>query len=183
MTSADLLLHPVRLRIVQAFLGDRTLTTTELQAELPDVPPASLYRHLARLTTAGVLNVVNERRVRGTYERTYALRTAAARMTAADIAAMTPEQHRQAFLAYLAGLIGDMDRYLDHPDAQPGTDGGSYQLGALWLDDSEFLTLMRELNALFQPLLANTPTKRRKRWVISTVLIPDIGSSDEPRQK
>ena len=28
--SADLLLHPVRLRIVQAFLGERALTTTEL---------------------------------------------------------------------------------------------------------------------------------------------------------
>src|SRR5215472_9439959 len=30
--SADLLLHPVRLRIVQAFLGDRALTTTQLSA-------------------------------------------------------------------------------------------------------------------------------------------------------
>ena len=32
MTSADLLLHPVRLRIVQAFLGDRALTTGDLRA-------------------------------------------------------------------------------------------------------------------------------------------------------
>ncbi len=57
MTSADLLLHPVRLRIVQAFLGDRALTTTELQAELPDVPAASLYRQVARLVDGGVLGV------------------------------------------------------------------------------------------------------------------------------
>jgi hypothetical protein len=38
VASADLLLHPVRLRIVQAFLGDRALTTTQLRGELPDVP-------------------------------------------------------------------------------------------------------------------------------------------------
>ena len=42
MASADLLLHPVRLRIVQAFLGDRALTTSALAAELADVPAASL---------------------------------------------------------------------------------------------------------------------------------------------
>ena len=46
MASADLLLHPVRLRIVQAFLGDRALTTSDLAAELADVPPASLYTSL-----------------------------------------------------------------------------------------------------------------------------------------
>ena len=74
MASADLLLHPVRLRIVQAFLGDRALTTSDLAAELADVPAASLYRHVARLVDAGVLAVVAERRVRGALERTYVLR-------------------------------------------------------------------------------------------------------------
>jgi Helix-turn-helix domain len=69
VTSADLLLHPVRLRIVQAFLGDRALTTTALREELADIPPTSLYRHVARLVAAGVLMVVAERRVRGAVER------------------------------------------------------------------------------------------------------------------
>ena len=80
MTSADLLLHPVRLRIVKAFLGDRALTTSQLAAELDDVPAGSLYRHIARLTKAGVLQVVAERRVRGAVERTYTLRLYAAQI-------------------------------------------------------------------------------------------------------
>src|SRR3712207_7514085 len=62
MATADLLLHPVRLRIVQAFLGDRTLTTADLRSELPDVPVATLYRHVGVLAEAGVLEVVGERR-------------------------------------------------------------------------------------------------------------------------
>src|SRR6266542_2260634 len=53
VTSAELLLHPVRLRIVQTFLGDRALTTSQLRAELPDVPPASVYRHVARRVDRG----------------------------------------------------------------------------------------------------------------------------------
>ena len=77
MTKADLLLHPVRLRILQAFLGDRALTTSQLQAELADVP-ASLYRHVAKLAAAGVLTIVEERRVRGALERTYTLESSQA---------------------------------------------------------------------------------------------------------
>jgi len=34
VANADLLLHPIRLRIVKAFLGDRALTTSQLAAEL-----------------------------------------------------------------------------------------------------------------------------------------------------
>jgi len=78
VTSADLLLHPVRLRIVQAFLGDRALTTTALREELADIPPTSLYRQVARLVAAGVPMVVAERRVRGAVQRTYVLRLSAA---------------------------------------------------------------------------------------------------------
>ena len=113
MTSADLLLHPVRLRIVQAFLGERALTTAELRSELPDIPPASLYRHIALLTDAGVLAVASERRVRGTTERTYILRLAAANIGIKELREMTVDDHRQAFMAFVAGLLSDFDRYLE----------------------------------------------------------------------
>src|SRR5438552_679181 len=116
MTSADLLLHPVRLRIIQAFLGDRALTTTDLRCELEDVPPASLFRHVARLVDAVVLSVVAERRVRGALERTYELRVAAASINLDEVARMTREEHRNAFMAYVAGLLGDADRYLSRDD-------------------------------------------------------------------
>lgn len=172
MTSADLLLHPVRLRIVQAFLGDRALTTTEIQTELPDVPVASLYRHVARLVDGGVLAVVAERRVRGAVERTYVLRTAAASVSLEELAKMTPDQHRQMFLAYVAGLIGDFDRYLAREDIDLMRDGVSYRMAGMWLDDGELVELLRELLTVFQPRLANAPKPGRKRRILGTVLLP-----------
>lgn len=177
MTSADLLLHPVRLRIVQAFLGDRALTTTELRAELPDVPAASLYRHVARLVDGGVLAIVSERRVRGALERTYVLRHAAASIGLDALAKMTPDQHRQAFLAYVAGLIGDFDRYLAQGDINLLRDGVSYQLAAMWLDDVELTEMLRELVTVLQPRLANAPKPGRKRRILGTVLLPGSDSS------
>ena len=172
MTSADLLLHPVRLRIVQAFLGDRALTTSALRDELADVPPASLYRQVARLVEAGVLAVVAERRVRGAVERTYVLRLTAASMNPDDVAAMTADDHRQAFMAFVAGLLGDADRYLARGDIDPVRDGASYRLAGLWLDDAEYAELLRELTRVLLPRAANPPAPGRKRRILATVLLP-----------
>jgi hypothetical protein len=174
--SADLLLHPVRLRIVQAFLGDRALTTTQLSAELSDVPAASLYRHVARLVAAGVLQVVAERRVRGAVERTYVLRLAAARVDLDEIAAMSADDYRQMFMAYAAGLLADFDRYLQRPEVDLVKDGVAFGIEGLWLDDAEFAELMRELQRVLQPRRANAPKPGRQRRLLASVLLP----GDEP---
>ena len=159
VATADLLLHPVRLRIVQAFLGDRALTTSGLSAALADVPAGSLYRHVARLVDAGVLAVVAERRVRGAVERTYVLRLSAASIGPDELASMSADDHRQAFMAFVAGLLGDFDRYLARGDTDMLRDGVTYRLAGMWLDDSEYLELARELTRLLQPRLANLPAR------------------------
>ncbi len=66
MASADVLLHPVRMRILQALFDTDPMTTGQLRERLPDIPPATMYRHIAVLVDAGVLEVGDERRVRGT---------------------------------------------------------------------------------------------------------------------
>lgn len=172
MASADLLLHPVRLRIVKAFLGDRALTTAQLAAELDDVPTGSLYRHVALLTRAGVLQVVAERRVRGAVERTYTLRLFAARIGPDEAAAMTSEQHAHAFMAYVAGMLADADAYLASGSPDPARDGADYRVGAMWLTDAEFADFIRELAAITQPRLANAPGKDRRRRMVYTVFLP-----------
>ena len=172
MASSNLLLHPVRLRIVKAFLGDRALTTNQLAFELGDVPAASIYRHVARLANAGVLQVVAERRVRGAVERTYTLRAAAARIGPDEVAAMTPDEHMAAFTAYVAGMLADADHYLTSGTPDPLTDGADYRAGAMWLTDAEFAAFLRDLAAVFQPRLANAPGKRRRRRMIYTVFLP-----------
>jgi hypothetical protein len=172
MATADLLLHPVRLRIVQAFLGDRALTTSALAAELADVPAASLYRHVARLVDAGVLAVVAERRVRGALERTYVLRLTAATIGLDEIAAMSPEELRHTFMAFVAGLLGDFDRYLARGDIDVLRDGVTYRMAGLWLDDAEYAALVRALIQVLQPAVANPRKPGRKRRILGYVLLP-----------
>ena len=172
MASADLLLHPVRLRIVKAFLGDRALTTRELAAELPDVPAASIYRHVARLAQAGVLQVVAERRVRATVERTYTLRLYAAQLQPDEVEAMSPDEHASAFVGYVAGLLGDFDRYLAGGPPDPVSDGAGYRGAAMWLTDAELADYQRDLVKITHPRLANAPGGGRRRRMFYTVMLP-----------
>jgi hypothetical protein len=182
MASADLLLHPVRLRIVKAFLGDRALTTSQLAAELDDVPAGSLYRHIALLTKAGVLQVVAERRIRGAVERTYTLRLYAAQIQPGEVAAMTSDEHAQAFMSYVAGLLADFDRYLAAGAPDPVRDGAAYRVAAMWLNEAEFADFVRDLQTLAQPRLANAPAKGRRRRMLYSVLLPgpeQLATGDE----
>jgi hypothetical protein len=179
MASADLLLHPVRLRIVKAFLGDRALTTSQLAAELDDVPAGSLYRHIALLTKAGVLQVVAERRVRGAVERTYTLRLLAAQIQPDEAKAMTIDEHAQAFMAYVAGLLADFDRYLATAPPDPVRDGADYRVAGLWLTDAELADFLRDLRAVAQPRLANAPGPGRRRRMLYTVLLPEPQKPDD----
>ena len=178
MASADLLLHPVRLRVVQALLGDRVLTTGELHAELNDVPAATLYRHVAVLADAGVLEVAAERRVRGSTERSYRLATEAAALGPEEVAGMSREQHRRAFGTFVASLLADFDRWVDddgpdgrrRPDLQ--RDGVGYRLLALWLDDDEFAGLVADLRRVLGERLEHGPRPGRRRRVLGTVFLP-----------
>lgn len=173
VTSAQLLLHPVRLRIVQALLGDRRLTTTELRRELPDVPAATLYRQVGTLADGGVLEVADERRVRGTTERTYRLRPEAASVTGADAAAMSVEEHRAAFGTFTTGLLAAFDRYLTAPGVDLEADLVSYRQVALDLSDEETRELLAEIRALLAARQDLPPAPGRRRRVLTTILLPD----------
>ncbi|HEY1574761.1 MAG TPA: helix-turn-helix domain-containing protein [Pseudonocardiaceae bacterium] len=173
MTSANVLLHPVRLQIVKAFLGDRALTMAQLATEIDQVPAGSLYRHVALLTEAGVLRVSAERRVRGTVERTYTLRLSATRIGPDELASMTAEDHTHAFMTFVAGLLADFDRYLAAGQVDLVRDGVSYATEALWLDDAEYAELIRDLAAVLDVRRAHGPAPGRRRRLLSAVWQPD----------
>lgn len=70
-------MNPVRQRIFQYLLLHETGTVKEIRKALPDVPGASLYRHMKLLTESGILTVVGENRIRGTVESIYSLNKSA----------------------------------------------------------------------------------------------------------
>jgi DNA-binding transcriptional ArsR family regulator len=171
-TKADLLLHPTRLRIIQAFMPPKRLTAQAIGAVLPDVPPATLYRHLNKLTKGGVLAVVERRQVRGTTEKVYALLAGGAYPNPEDLAAASKEDHLRYFTTFVATLLGDFARYLEREHVDLFTDNVGYRQVPLYLSDEEFTRMVVELNVVLAPVLANGPGPGRRRRLLSTVVMP-----------
>ena len=169
---AEILLHPIRLRIVLAF-GSEQLTTGQIAERLPDVAHATLYRHVAALADAGVLDVVDERRVRGGIERTYALVAEAVRLGPDTAGSMSKDELLRGFVVFAGAMIEAFGRYLDHPSADLNEDLVSFRQAAIWLHDAALAELVARLRAAFGPYLENEPTDDRERLQVNTVLIPD----------
>jgi hypothetical protein len=179
-SSADLLLHPLRLRIVQAFLGERELTTADLRAQLPDVPTATLYRQVTALADGGVLEITAERKVRGAVERTYRLRVEHASVRPEDLAAMSVEEHRAAFLTFVAGLLADFDRYLERGDVDLVRDLVGYRQAGFYATDAELADITAAIGAAVRPWMGAEPAPGRVRRLLTTVLMPAARRRSRP---
>ncbi|MBD0746695.1 helix-turn-helix domain-containing protein [Streptomyces sp. CBMA152] len=182
MDTTDVLLHPVRLRVVHALSGGRVLTTAQLSERMPEVPKVTMYRHIAVLAETGFLEVASEQRVRGAVERHYRLRQDRPVVDADDASAMTLEDHRRGFASAVAVLIAEFNAYLDRDGADPVADAVSYRQAMLWLSPDELSEMTAELLAVLGPRLANRPAPGRVPYLLSPIHFP-IGppSPDEPR--
>ncbi|MCC6928204.1 MAG: helix-turn-helix domain-containing protein [Gemmatimonadaceae bacterium] len=172
MDAVDLLIHPARIRIVYALAGARALTSAQIHARAPQVPKATLYRHIAVLAEHGVLEVVGERRVRGTVERTYRLRHDRALVTVEESARMSPDDHRRSFSAAMAAILAEFNAYLDVPGAAPVHDAVGYRHFTLWMDDDEKARAVSELQTLLVELAKRPPAPGRRAHLLSTIIFP-----------
>lgn len=172
MNQADLILHPVRLRIIQAFAGDRRLSARQLREILPDIPQATLYRQFHKLAQAGILSVVEEIPVRGTVEKFYSLQASNTELSPEDLAGLSREDHQRYFTAFIATLLTDFEQYLQREQIDLLQDGVGYRQVALHLDKEELVQLSQALNQALTPFLNNQLVGQRQRFFLSSVLIP-----------
>lgn len=176
-TKADLLLHPLRMRIIMTIVGSQ-MTAQQLANTMPDIAQATLYRHLNKLAKGGILAVVEERPVRGTLEKVYALNQQGAFLGAADIASFTKDDHMRYFTAFVAILLGEFSQYLESkekPDLV--ANGVGYTKVALYLSDEEFMAMGKQMNEAIIPVMENTPAPGRKRRIFTNIVMP---APDEP---
>ncbi|GAB48177.1 helix-turn-helix domain-containing protein [Mobilicoccus pelagius] len=144
--SLEVLLHPVRWRIVQR-LTRSPATPAQVQASLSGVATATLYRQLQTLLDAGLVAVVDEAKVRGAVERTYAL---AGVLAGPD---PTPEGRRDQALLLLGLLQADVLSYLDGVGAEGVMGDLSLTRTALHATADEMAELRQGLTELLTPLL------------------------------
>ena len=173
MQKADLILHPVRMRILMALVGQQK-TASQLAEVLPDVAQATLYRHINALSDGGILAVVEENPVRGAVEKVYTLEMQAAQLTPDDLAGMSKEDHMQMFTVFVTTILQDFAAYLERCDTVDlFRDGVSYNKVALNLSDDEVVKVSKAIQKVVLPHINNQPDDKRKRRILVSIMLPD----------
>lgn len=177
MSTFSSLLHPVRFRIAQILLGEGELTTHYLHERLPEVPIATLYRHIANLVDHQLIEVVSEKQVRGASEKTYRLVADYASPTLAELESLSKEELLTMFTVFMSGVIHDFDLYLQEGDFNLSDDQVSFAQASFWADDSEVDAFGHSLMTALEILLHNKPKPGRRRRTLTTVLMPREGEN------
>jgi DNA-binding transcriptional ArsR family regulator len=171
--KAHLLFHPIRMRILLALL-QRQLTPLQLAENLTDVPQATLYRQLNKLVEAGVAQVVAERPVRGTVEKVYTVPAEKASLSPEDLAQTSREEHLQFFTTFVITLLSDFSRYLQQEkEIDFLQDGVSYTQVPIYLNQEEMIKMSQAFGNTLAPLLANQPAPDRRRYILSSIFMPN----------
>ncbi|GAE36262.1 helix-turn-helix domain-containing protein [Halalkalibacter akibai] len=171
--KADLILHPVRMKIIQTLLSYESMTVQQLLEKLDDVAQATMYRHLKQLLDADLIEVIATNKVRGTIEKTYAVKKANIILSETDLKDTTSEEHIRYFMAYQANLLKEFERYVTHHQTEDfKEDGLGYRQMTLQLSKVEMDQLGMELAELLQKYVNHKPDKERSARTFSMIFIP-----------
>ena len=166
MEMAEVVMNPVRQRIFQYLLVHKTGTVKEIRKALPDIPSASLYRHMKLLTDHSVLTVVGENRIRGTVESIYQLNKSALELDDADGSAVQMS---------LLSICASFAKYFSSGHADPRKDMLMLTTCTLTLTDEEFMGFLSELNQLAVKYMKAEVKENSKTRQITLISAPADG--------
>ncbi|MFT4413958.1 helix-turn-helix domain-containing protein [Fredinandcohnia humi] len=172
-SKANLILHPVRMRIAQTLLNGRRLTVQQIGEKLGDIPQATLYRHLKKLVDGKVLVIVDKNQVRGTIEKVYALPENAGVISKEDMEKWDKDDHMESFMKFITTVLGDFERYLSQGDFDVVKDQVSYRQMSVYATDEEFLEFADTYRKAIFKLAENEQSENRRKRIITTIVTPD----------
>lgn len=174
-----LIMNPVRMRIVQHFIIHEESSAARIGEELSDVPRASLYRHIKVLEKAGLLEVTQENKKRGTIEKIYRL------SRKFPVGSDDPQKGEIAAMvqSILLGIMADFRTYFEQEQVDYEKDQVAVSSSTLLLTDEEFAEFMDGLSSLFRGVLENKPGGGRKPRRITFISSPIMNGGENQEEK
>lgn len=176
--KAEVLMHPVRMKIIQALMQNKEdgLSTLEMNSIIKDVPQATLYRHIQILTDERIIKIVKERKVRSVTEKFYAVNGDAAHLDQEDWQRLSKEQKLNFISYYQLVLFSQYQNYLTsleekkHPE-----DTATFSFVELSLSNEQFKHFEDELSNLFSKyILMSNQNEETVEKTIAINIIPRL---------
>ncbi|MFJ8261065.1 helix-turn-helix domain-containing protein [Rummeliibacillus sp. NPDC094406] len=176
--KAEILMHPVRLKIAQALMRNKEkgLTPLEMVKIIKDVPQATLYRHIQVLHDAGVIKIIKEKKVRSVSEKYYTLNEEAARLNSEELKKSSDEEKLNYVSNYQLTLLTQYQSYLSTLKQKNCTeDRSTFSLVELKLGEQDFENFQQDLNDLMLKYYKrNTNNPDVPAHTIAVTIIPEI---------
>lgn len=160
---AEVFMNPVRQRIIQYLLVHEKGTVKEMKKDLPDVPNASLYRHVKVLNDYEFILVIEEHKIRGTVENVYQLNRAALEVD---------DEDGTAVQVSLLSLCASFAKYFASGHADPRKDLLMLTSCTLTLNDDDFIQFLKELNEVASKYMSKPVTQTSVSRQITLVSSP-----------
>jgi len=161
----EIMLNPVRMRIIQELSTEQTITPNELCERISDVPRTTMYRHINILLDNNILSVISEKKVRGSLERTIALNIS-------EISKHNNiENAAQNAFGFLMSNYAKFHKYFNEQNPDPGKDKIFLNNTVLMMSDTEFSQFIEELRQLILKYNYES-TEGRKARDISIISSP-----------
>ena len=163
MNMAEVIMNPVRQRIIQFLMVHDKGTVKEIKSKLSDVPTPSLYRHVKILAENSVIVVAEENRIRGTVESVYQLN---------PNALVVEDEDGMSVQVSLMSICTAFAKYFASGHADPRKDMFMLTSCTLMLTDDEFGTFLKEINELAMKYISKEQTEGCRPRQITLISSP-----------
>ncbi|WP_203363583.1 helix-turn-helix domain-containing protein [Bacillus sp. REN10] len=166
------LLNPIRMRILQTLLGKEMITTRMIAEQLPDIPQASLYRHINKLVKDGILEICEENKIRGTVEKVYRLKANPFQQIQEAAEQGGREEHFQLFYTFAMSLLMDFQQYVNIEDYNMEQDRVGFRSYPFYLSDEECDMFLEEIKQALIKVAGKEPNDQRTLRKFSFTMMP-----------
>ena len=166
MTNLEVALHPVRMKIL-SYLFSEPSTPQQIHKDLPEIAPATLYRHIKALFDAGLIEVEQENQKRGATEVTYRISRATAQANPSS------DELKKLFNLYLAGVLNSFDRFLDSNQEKESYRHG-FSKAIFYATPNQLDEFQKKVLEAITPLLKPTGQPDQMAYELSTILLPVV---------
>lgn len=163
MNPIEVVMNPVRQRIIQFLMIYGKGTVKEIKSKLMDVPTPSLYRHVNILAEHSVIVVAEVNRVRGTVESVYQLN---------DNALSMEDDTGLAIQAAMMSVCANFAKYFAGDNVQPKKDMLFMTGCTMSLTDEEYRQFFIELHNVAKKYMSKEPVEGSRTRQVSLISSP-----------
>ncbi|MGX8833503.1 hypothetical protein ACWG0P_04745 [Amedibacillus sp. YH-ame6] len=168
----EVMTNPIKCKLLFEINSCKQTTAKHLAEKFSDIPQATLYRYLKKMTADGILKIVEETQVRGAVERTYSVAINLSKEGAKIISNNSGEAYMQAFTQYVLGFIKLFQEYCNSDNINIQEDKSGFSLAPIYLTDEELEKVVTSIHETIKPHRDNEPAENRKLRSIGVIVSP-----------